>query len=134
VALNPERGYVMTRRNPEQLRKRFDLGDDQVTWLTTQSGDGCVDPSRQNLLAHAVMEFFQRNKNAIVLIDGIESIVVYNDFNKAVKVLELINDFVMQYRSYLIIPMDPTAFEPRERAIIERNFEIISVPGTGSRE
>jgi hypothetical protein len=130
----PRKAFVMTRRHPEQLRQQFDLRDVQVTWITTQSGDRCVDPSRPNLLAHAVMEFFQKNKNAIVLIDGIESIVVYNDFDKAVKMLELINDFVMQYRGYLIIPIDPTAFEPRERAIIERNFEIISVPGTGSQE
>jgi len=129
----PRKGCVMTRRNPEQLRQQFDLVDVQVTWLTTQSGDGCVDPSRPNLLAHAVMEFFQKNKNAIVLIDGLESIIVYNDFDKAVKMLELINDFVMQYRGYLIIPIDPTAFEPRERAIIERNFEIISIPGTVSQ-
>ncbi|MBU0685570.1 MAG: DUF835 domain-containing protein [Candidatus Thermoplasmatota archaeon] len=124
----------MSRRNPDQLRNQFDLGDVQVTWLTTQSGDGCVDSSRPNLLAHAIMEFFQNNKNAIVLIDGIESIVVYNDFNKAVKMLEQINDFVMQYHGYLIISIDPTAFNPRERAIIERNFETISIPRIGSQE
>jgi archaellum biogenesis ATPase FlaH len=124
----------MTRRNPEQLRKQFDLGDVQVTWLATQSGDGCVEPSKLHLLAHAVVEFLMKNKNGIVLIDGIESIVVYNDFEKAMKMLEHINDFVMDDHGYLIIPMDPTAFEPRQRAIIERNFEVISVPGTGSRE
>ncbi|MBU1914952.1 MAG: DUF835 domain-containing protein, partial [Candidatus Thermoplasmatota archaeon] len=67
----PRKGYVVSRRNPDQLRNQFDLGDVQVTWLTTQSGDGCVDSSRPNLLAHAIMEFFQNNKNAIVLIDGI---------------------------------------------------------------
>jgi len=129
----PRKGFVITRRHPEELRQHFDLKDIQVTWITTLSGDGCVDPSRPNLLAHAVMEFFQKNKNAVVLIDGIESIVVYNDFGKAMKMLEQINDFVMQYHGYLIIPIDPAAFDPRDRAVVERNFEVISIPGTVSQ-
>ncbi len=125
----PRKGFVLSRLNPEQLRQKFDLGNAQVTWITTQSGEGCVDPSRPNMLAHAVMEFFQKNKNAMVLIDGIESVIVYNDFEKALRMLEQINDFVMQYHGYLIIPINPTAFEPREKAIIERNFEVIQLPG-----
>jgi hypothetical protein len=126
------KGYVVSRRNPEQLRQQFDLANIELTWLTTQPGEGWVDPSKPNLLAHAVMEFFRKNKNAIVLIDGIESIVVFNDFDKALRMLEQINDFVMQYHGYLLIPIDPMAFDPRQRAIIERNFETVSLPRTVS--
>jgi hypothetical protein len=74
------------------------------------------------------MEFLSKSKNGVVLLDGIESTMIYNDFGRAVKMLEQMNDFVMQYQGYLLVPIAPSAFDPRERAMLERNFETISVP------
>jgi hypothetical protein len=128
----PRKGYTVTRRYPDQLRSQFDLGDVQITWLTSQTGDMCIDPTKLSQIAHAVMEFFQKNTNAIVLIDGIETIITYNDFNKTLRMLEQINDFVMQYKGCLLIPIDPKAFDEKERALIERNFVTISVPKPAS--
>ncbi len=86
-----------------------------------------IDPTKPCLLTQSIMEFLAGTKNGVVLLDGIESLVVYNDFNRALKVLNQINDFVMQYGGYLIVPINPEAFGERERAMIERNFETISV-------
>lgn len=122
-------GYIVSRRNPDHIRQQFQLGDSRIAWITSQPGDGHMDPTRPNMLAHSVVEAFQKNRNTVVLIDGIESIVAYNDFNKAMKMLEQINDFVMQYRGFLIVPIDPMAFDQREKAIMERNFDIVKVTG-----
>jgi hypothetical protein len=54
--------------------------------------------------------------------------MVYNDFNRAARMLEQINDFVMQCQGYFIVPIDPKAFDSRERAMLMRNFETLAVP------
>lgn len=118
-------GYVLSRQHPSQIRTKYVLGDTPIAWIASTTGESVIDPSKANLLAQGVMEFLSKSKNGVVLLDGIESIILNNDFNRSMRMLEQLNDFVMQYRGLLLIPIAPTAFDPRERAVISRNFETI---------
>ncbi len=120
-------GYILSRRAPATIEEEFGFKNVRTTWIATGSGQDVVDPTKPGLMAHAVMEFLSMTKNAVVLLDGIESVMTHNDFNRAVRMLEQINDFVMQYQGYLIVPIDPKAFSSRETAMLMRNFETISV-------
>jgi hypothetical protein len=120
-------GYILSRRAPTAIREEFGFKDVRITWIATGAGLEVMDPTKPGLMAHAVMEFLSKTKNGVVLIDGIESVMVYNDFNRAVRMLEQINDFVMQYQGYLIVPIDPKAFDSREKALLMRNFETVAV-------
>ena len=124
-------GYVLSRRTPEAIREEFGFKDVRITWIATEAGQEVMDPTKPGLMAHAVMEFLSNTKNGVVLLDGIESVMVYNDFNRAARMLEQINDFVMQFQGYLIVPIDPKAFDSRERALLMRNFETIVVRTAG---
>ena len=118
-------GYVLSRQHPSQIRTKYVLGDTPITWIASTTGESVMDPTKANLLAQGVMEFLSKSKNGIVLLDGIESIILNNDFNRSMRMLEQLNDFVMQYRGLLLIPIAPTVFDPRELAVISRNFETI---------
>ena len=118
-------GYVLSRQHPSQIRTKYILGDTPITWIASTPGESVIDPTKANLLAHGVMEFLSKSKNGIVLLDGIESIILNNDFNRSIRMLEQLNDFVMQYRGVLLVPIDPAAFDPRELAVISRNFGTI---------
>lgn len=120
------RGFVVSRQHPNLLREKFGLENTPIIWLATQAGENIIDPTSLGLLVHAVMGFLSKTKNGVVLIDGIEYLVTNNDFKKVVRMLEQINDFIMQYQGYLIVPIDPRAFEERELAILQRNFETIA--------
>ncbi len=122
---SPKQGYVLTRRNPTQVRAAYGLEGVPITWIASTAGDNVIDPTKPNLMAHSIMEFFSKTKDGVVLLEGIETIMVHNDFTRALRMLEQVNDFVMQYQSYLIVPIDPKAFGEQERAILERNFEIL---------
>lgn len=122
-----KRGYVISRKNPRTLREECGITDARVTWITSQPGDDCIEPSKPNMIAHSIMEFLSNARGGVVLLDGVESVLVHGDFTRVLKMLEQINDFVMQYQGYLIVPIDPKAFEDRERAMLERNFETIEV-------
>ena len=120
-------GYILSRRAPANIREEFGFKDVRIEWMATQAGQEVVDPTKPGLMAHAIMEFLSKTKNGVVLLDGIESVMVYNDFSKAMRMLEQINDFVMQYQGYLIVPIDPKAFDSRDRAMLMRNFENLAV-------
>jgi len=122
------KGYILSRRAPKTIRDEFGLKDVMITWIATGVGQDVTDPTKPGLIAHTIMEFLSNTKNGVVLLDGLESVMVYNDFNRTSKMLEQINDFVMQYQGYLIVPIDPKAFDSRERALLMRNFDTIAVP------
>lgn len=123
-------GYIVSRQHPEQIKEKFGLENTPITWLATQTGGNVLDPTSLGMLAHFVMDFLSKTKNGVVLLDGVEYLITNNDFKKVARILEQMNDSVMQHRGYLIIPIDPRAFDSKELAIIERNFEKIC-PGGG---
>ena len=120
-------GYILSRRAPATIREEFGFKDVRIAWMATEAGQEVVDPTKPGLMAHSIMEFLSKTKNGVVLLDGIESVMVYNDFSKALRMLEQINDFVMKYQGYLIVPIDPKAFDSRDRAMLMRNFENLAV-------
>jgi len=119
-------GFVISRQHQDLLRERFGLEKTPITWLATQAGENSLDPTSLGMLAHAVVDFISKTKNGIVLLDGVEYLITNNDFRKVMRILEQMNDAVMHYKSRIIIPLDPRAFDIKELAILERNFEIIS--------
>ncbi len=120
-------GYILSRRAPAIVQTEFGIEDSSMTWISTVPGERILDPTKLNQVARAVMEFLSKSDGGVVLFDGIESIIVYNDFGRALRMLEQINDFVMQYNGYLFVPIDPKAFDVREQALLQRDFETISV-------
>jgi hypothetical protein len=127
-------GYVLTRQLPAQVRTKYILGNTPITWIATTAGESVIEPSKANLIAHGVMEFLSKSKNGIVLLDGLESIILNNDFNRSMRMLEQLNDFVMQYRGVLLVPIDPKAFDPREVAVVSRNFGLIAAGDSSFRD
>jgi hypothetical protein len=121
-------GLILSRRAPATIREQFGLKDVTIVWISMLASENSVDPSKPNMMTHTIMEFLSRSKNGVVLFDGVESTMIYNDFGRAIKMLEQINDSVMQYRGYLLVPIIPKAFDLRERALLERSFETIAVP------
>jgi hypothetical protein len=119
-------GYIISRQHPAQIRDKFGLENTPITWLATQTGENVLDPTSLGMLAHCVMDFFSRTRNGVVLLDGVEYLITNNDFKRVARVLEQMNDSVMQHKGYLIIPIDPRAFDSKELAIIERDFEKVS--------
>lgn len=127
-------GYVLSRQHPSQIRAKIPVGEVQITWIASTSGESVIDPTKATLLAHGVMEFLAKSKNGVVLLDGIESIILNNDFNRSMRMLEQLNDFVMQYRGVLLVPIDPNAFDTRELAVLTKNFGTIMADDSSFRD
>jgi len=122
-------GYIVSRQHPTLIREKYGFEGTPIIWLATQAGENTMDPTSLGMLAHGVSEFLSKTKDGIVLLDGVEYLITNNDFKKVVRAIEQINDTVMNYEGYLIMTLDPKAFDQKELAIIERYFELIYPKG-----
>jgi archaellum biogenesis ATPase FlaH len=61
-----------------------------------------------------------------VLIDGFESLVMYNDFRRALQAVEHIKDTALTHNSRLVLAVDKRTLDPKEVALLEKNSVIIA--------
>ena len=66
-----------------------------------------------------------RNKNSVVMLDGIEYLTLFNEFQKVQMFVEEVNDMIMTSGSILLMPVDPDALDTRSIARLSRYTEVI---------
>ncbi len=115
------KGLVVTREFPETIRRNFNIQVTPIIWLTESPGEMRVAPTSLAVLTDTVVRFMENNPNSIVLIEGIEYEVTFNDFRKVLKSLDSLNETAWVTRSRLLISIDPRAFDEKELANLERD-------------
>ena len=126
-------GLCITRQYPATVRQEWGLEKTPIIWLSNQLGKVYVNPSNIGILGDTVIRFIEKADDSVVMIDGIEFLTVNNGFDKVLKMIHRVTEVVTEYRSRLIISVDPRAFDTRELALLERNMEIIEGEGTAVR-
>ncbi len=118
-------GLCITRQYPATVRQEWALDETPIIWLSNQLGKVYVNPANIGILGDTVIRFIEKSDDSVVMIDGIEFLIVNNGFDKVLKMIHRITEVVMEYRSRLIISVDPRALDVREMALLERNMETI---------
>ncbi len=130
-----KRGLCLTRKHPEIIRSRYHLPPTvHLRWLTPSLGRDRVDPKALNTLTNVVYHFATGNPGAVILLDGMEYLLLHNEFSKALLFLENLNDFVMQSDSVLLVPINPEAMDAHDMALMERNAEVLEGAQLVSRQ
>lgn len=124
-------GMAVTRQHPDLVRQKYGLEKTPIYWLATRAGDSVISPTNLGILTQTMVKFIEGHEDGVILLDGLEYLVLNNDFNKVLRAVDQVNDHMSQSGSRLILPLDPRAFEPRELALLERNMEKFSVAPTG---
>ena len=118
-------GLCISRQHPKSLSVKYPIADTHILWLTTAMGVNYVNPTNIGILTNYTVNFMQNNlDNSAVLIDGIEYLSVYNDFNSVLKSLYYINEVAMKNGAIVIIPVAPQAFVDKNLALLEREAEV----------
>jgi len=118
-------GLVVTREFPDSIRKNFNLQVTPIIWLTESPGDMRIAPTSLAVLTDTIVRFMETNPNSIVLIEGIEYMVTFNDFRKVLKQLDSLNEMAWVTNGRLLISVDPRAFDERELAMLERDRKVV---------
>jgi len=127
-------GLCVTRQHPTIIRNQWGLEKTPIIWLSNQLGKVYVNPTNIGILSDTIIRFVEKSGDSVVLIDGVEFLIVNNDFDKVLRMVHHVTEAVMENRSRLIISVDPRTLETRELALLERNMEIIEAEEARPRQ
>jgi len=115
------RPLYITRQHPNHVVHRRGNTDIRVVWLSTTLGKDYIDPHNLNSLSNLIGNFLNDGPRAVILLDGIEYLMINNDFARILHFLEYVNEQIALRRAALILSVDERAFEAKELAYIERS-------------
>lgn len=118
-------GLYVTRQHPNHVETRWDPKTLKIVWLSTTLGRDYVDPHNLGALTNLINAFTETPRESIVLLDGLEYLMINNDFPRILKFVEYLHEIVSQRSCLLVLSVDDRAFEPKEMALIERNAVLL---------
>ena len=122
-------GLCLTRQYPERVRKEHGLSDVRVIWLSHTPGEDYHNPTAIGTLAKVIQKFIEDHAGeGVVLLEGLEYLIINNGFLQTLMFVEHVNEFVMQRRATLLLPVSPDTLEEKELALLERNVEVLESP------
>lgn len=123
-------GLVISREYYEKLIEKYNLAefsDLKFFWLSRIEGKDVISPTNVEQIMSIIDEFLRNNKDkeTLVLIDGVEYLMVHNNFTTIIKLIHELNDIITITKSRLYIPLDAETLTDDKRALIERDMHVI---------
>jgi hypothetical protein len=88
-----------------------------------------IDPAMSAELSMTIKNFLEESNNGVILLDGVEYLIVHNNFTKVLKILHDLNEAMAVHRAILIIPIDKRTFKEREYALLMRDMKMLNGNG-----
>jgi len=122
-------GLCVTRQYPDRVRRERGLTDVRIIWLSHTPGEDFHNPTAIGTLAKVIQKFIEDNGGTgVVLLDGLEYLIINNGFLQTLMFVEHVNEFIMQKKAALLMPVSPDTLEEKELALLERNVEVLESP------
>ncbi len=120
--LRQKNGLVITRIHPRRVKKRFGISS-EILWLSTVEGKNTIEPTQLSKLAFIINHFVRENKGAAVLLDGLEYLILQNDFDTVLKFVYSIADYISLHNAILLLPLSPKILSKSQMKMLERELE-----------
>ncbi len=122
-------GLIVTRQYPERVRRERELSEARIIWLSHTPGEDFHNPTAIGTLAKVLQKFVEDNSGeGVILLDGLEFLIINNGFLQTLMFVEHVNEFIMQHRAILLLPVSPDTLEEKELALLERNVKVLESP------
>ncbi|MCK4443382.1 MAG: DUF835 domain-containing protein, partial [Thermoplasmata archaeon] len=122
-------GLCITRTMPKKVRSQYGLEKTPILWLTrVADSKDTLRPYPVGKISETVQLFISAGRSTVVLLDGVEYLVMHNDFKTVLTSLQDLNEYIAQHDSILILPADAEAMEPRQFALLRRDLRMIERP------
>lgn len=122
------KGFGICRMHPGKIREKYALERTPMMWLSEIERRQVEHVGPQDIpkLIYLVAEFIKRAQPAVVILEGVEYLVVQNDFKTVLKLLHTLSDYVATSQSILLLPANPDAFPDHQYIMLRRAFRTIS--------
>ncbi len=123
-------GMAFTRKHPDILMEMVEEKELPIIWFTSTPVKEYTSISPLNIqkLLIMVQSAVANNKKSAILVWGFEYILTNINFDRALNLLQVLNDRVMTTKDCIIIfSMDLEILGERERKLVSREFESLKL-------
>ena len=122
-------GLCITRSFPHRVRSKYGIEDIPILWLSRAKDPNSIIPTNLGgMLRHAKV-FMEENEDSVILLDGLEYLMVHNDFQRVLKLVHGLNELAAIHAARLIIPMDPLTMDADKVALLKRDLKELGKMG-----
>jgi len=115
---------AISRMQKELWVKKYQIEPDKFVWLSRIETNDSTDPSKLHVLQDTTLRFLkEKGGKSVVYFEGIEYLILYNDFNSVAKFLFSIKDYIISTNSLLILYLSSNILEKSQESILLKEFE-----------
>ncbi|WMW22368.1 DUF835 domain-containing protein [Methanolobus mangrovi] len=121
-------GLCITRQNPDKIRNMYGITKTPIVWLTKNkiNGQQSIDSTELFKIYPTIADFVNKVDDGVILMDGLEYLILDNDFLSVVKLIEQTNDTIMASSSRMVLQVDPNVLEKKEFHLLKRWMRSVS--------
>lgn len=116
----------VTRLHPDLLKEHVPGMAFESIWLSERYGTNNIPPNQLQKIQQRIGSFLIGKRNAVVLLEGIEYLSLFNDLVKVQMFIEQVNDQIMSSKAILLVPVDPVSMDVRSFARLRRFAEVVA--------
>jgi PAS domain S-box-containing protein len=125
LILSNHTGLYITRGSPSLIESTLPkIKNLKVSLFSQEEQKNYSTISTLDSLKNEIQEF-SKNKNSIILINGIHYLLTMFSFDAFLKALYQINDIIAHNKSMLFIHIDPSTIDSQQLAIFENELQIL---------
>jgi hypothetical protein len=121
------KGLCIARRQHDNATLEDELRDVECYWLLLRDAEKAIRPSDLGKIDDVLCSFLQKNHGGVVLLDGFEMLMLFNDYAKISDMLNKAKFLADTSESAIIIPVDSRALYREDFENISENFKVIDM-------
>jgi len=115
---------VVSRSQKELWVKKYQLEPDKFIWLSRIEKEDTGDPTKLHVIQDAILRFLrEKGGKAVVYLEGVEYLILYNDFSSVAKFLFSLKDYVISNESMLILYLPPNVLDRTQETTLLKEFQ-----------
>lgn len=99
-------GLVATTTHPQQIKEKYHFTSTPIIGISDEAVEMGVKPEDIKRMSILLMNFMKKIGNAVVLLDGIDTLITINGFEKMRWIIQILNNTARTTKSCLIISTD----------------------------
>ena len=116
------RGLCISRIHPDDVAKRYALGDIEYVWLSRSEGKRSdvtrAEPTELVKLASAIVKFLEVGSDAAVALEGLEYLASLNGFPSVLRFVQTLNEKIVVHDGHLLVTVNPDAMKAQEYTLL----------------
>jgi PAS domain S-box-containing protein len=118
-------GLFITRTSPEMIKSAHLPSAIQALLLSQEKTKGFGNITDLATLLTKIKQFSEKNKDAVILLDGMHYLLTCFPFEKIIETIYRINDLMAKNKSILLLRFDPALVDAKQLAIIENELHLL---------